>query len=108
MLFCFIFSSSGKKNVSPDQKTYKFSFQQLDLGVKGQINLCLLSIFNGNRVKKLKKIEQHTQNQEWWHGLGCLDFTLFKNYISVYKAEGRIQDKQEIQLEFEIWSISWN
>lgn len=39
--------------------------------------------------------------------LGSLNFAIFKNYISINKAEGRIQDQQEINSNLNLGGKSY-
>lgn len=70
-------------------KNHRAFFQQLDVEVGEQTNWCLLSTFTGT----LEEMLTNTATQK-----KCLNFAIFKNYISINKREGRIQGKQEIQV----------
>ena len=70
-------------------KNHRVCFQQLNVEVGEQTHWCLLSTFPGTLEATLTNTATHKK---------CLNFAVFKNYISINKGEGRIQGKQEIQL----------
>lgn len=84
----FDFFSFGKKLVSLHQKSQSL-FSAIRCGGRRTDTLVSSEHLSWDTRGNTDK---HSNTQK------CLNFAVFKNYISINKGEGRIQGKQEIQL----------